>query len=634
MSTFTFRDFLTSVIGSASNLTVLSPRSAPVGSTGPCNDINECRTLEDIISSCFWVIFVSIWASIHPNVPDVVYVDSATSIGCLLNNAMTMLIATMAPELVMLWAMRQTYTAGRVADRFKGYGWTKAHGFLSIMKGIALYDGKDFLCYLQYSEKPPDANEEKIIKRIDKLLQQTENNREAATHDKEGRGTRNANSKTNRTSRDGSPRINEPASPTADVLASPIERHSKNTVAAGLRQREHVQPGDEPSKPVHDAISPSVNDDEGRVQDPVYGPPESRSSRGEGSSSHKVIDFEGCDPSLSFLEQLILRRLVDIPESDITDTLNHGDCFSKGIALLQTIWFVSKMIGRLSHHLYITELEVVAFTSVLLGFVAHVCWWNKPQCVRHPYRIQLPSSKLPSRHSPPTTRAHFPARFRSRCWGWVCSVAQSFWARLCSEASAAQIRLSDDYRGTRRVYDRVPPVVFVPAYPIYFLATLIGSLLDADNFDKSVNTDGNTLHDYQFFCGVDGDSTPSEIYLALYSISVMVGAIHFFSWPSKSLPGEHPQLWRSGAIILTVLPVVLGFAHYLGSRERWGTSMSHSFPRSLLQWVPTTSFNVSVWLYLAARYGLIILALLELYQLPSEFDAFRDVQFGLGFHIG
>ncbi|KAL0065928.1 hypothetical protein AAF712_007054 [Marasmius tenuissimus] len=509
------------------------------------------------------------------------------------------------------------------------------------MKGIALYDGEDFLCYLQYSEEPPNANEEEIIKSIDEFLQQTADNREIAMHDKEGRDTHNANSNTNQTSRDGSPRTIDPASPTADVLALPIEGHSTNAVAAGQRQREHVQPGNEPSELEYDITSPAIDDNEGGVQGPVYGPLESRSLiGGEGSSLHKVIDFEDCDPSLSLLEQLILRGLVVIPESDIKDTLNHGDYFSKGIALLQTIWFVSKMIGRLAHHLYITELEVIAFTSVLLGFVAHVCWWNKPQCVRHPYRIQLPNSRPPLSYPPPTTPTHLSAispsslSLRSQCWGWVCSVAQSFWDRLCSEASAAQIRLGNDYHGTRRIHDRVPLAFFLPAYPLYFLATLIGALLDADNFDKSVNTDGNTVYDYQFFCGVDGDSTPSEIYLALYLISVMVGVIHFGSWPSKSLPGEHPQWWRSGAIILTVVPVILGFAHYLGSRERWGASASHSFPCSVLQWIPKTSFNVSVWLYLAARYGLILLALLELRQLPPESDAFRDVQFGLGFHIG
>ncbi|KAL0065929.1 hypothetical protein AAF712_007055 [Marasmius tenuissimus] len=660
MLTAPFRDFLTSVIrSSVSNSTVLSHRDAFVSSTGPCNDINECRTLEDIVSSCYWVIIVSIWASLHPNVPDVLYVDSTTAIGCLLNDVATMSIAIMAPELVMLWAMRQTYTAGRVAQRFKGYGWTKAHGFLSIMKGIALYDGEKFLCYLQYSEKAPNKKERELIEMIDKRLQQTTQDQETRI-----RGTGNMDSNTTQSPRDSSSQIAGPeASPTADeVLASPTERHFTSTAPGVLRQREQVPSGDEPSGSVNNVDPKAVDDDDddGGVQSSGYKTRNLRSSRDRESLPHSAIEFGPQPPSpsgnfprepgqplpLSLLERLIQRRLVEIPEQAIKDTLNHGDYFSKGIAILQTSWFVSKMMSRLINKLYITELEVVAFTSVFLGLVAHVCWWYKPQRVRHPYRVQLPKPRLPLSYPLPTTAARLPApspsSCRSQCWGWVCSAARSFRVHSRSEASAFWRRVCRDYHGTRKVNKQVHSTVFHTAYPIYLLATLVGALLNADSYDdtnrNTIEEGGkDTVYDYPFFCGVDVDTTPTGIYFALYFISVMVGLIHLGSWPSKTPPEEHPDWWRFGAIVLTVLPVIFGFAHYLRSRERSGgdagarRSLAYD---SAFYWVSMMSFNLSVWLFLAARWGLIFLALAELYQLPPESDAFHDVNFGVGFHIG
>ncbi|KAK1236225.1 hypothetical protein PQX77_000528, partial [Marasmius sp. AFHP31] len=291
-----------------------------------------------------------------------------------------MSIAIMAPELVMLWAMRQRYTAGRVADRFKDYGWTKAHGFLSIMKGIALYDGDKFLCYLQYSEKAPNKKERELIEMIDERLQQT-------THgqDIQIRSTGNANSDTTQTSRDNSSLIAGPeASPTAEeVLASPIERHFTSTTPGELRQREHVPSGDEPLGSVTNVDPEAVDVDNGGVQGSCHKTRNLRSPRDGETLPHTAIDFSppssrgnssrepGQPLPLSLLERLIQRGLVEIPEQAIKDTLNHGDHFSKGIAILQTSWFVSKMISRLVNKLYITELEVVALTFVFLGLVAH-----------------------------------------------------------------------------------------------------------------------------------------------------------------------------------------------------------------------------------------------------------------------
>lgn len=46
-----------------------------------------------------------------------------------------------APEIVMLWAMRQWVGARKVEEKYREFGWTKTHGFFIQMGGFVLFDG-------------------------------------------------------------------------------------------------------------------------------------------------------------------------------------------------------------------------------------------------------------------------------------------------------------------------------------------------------------------------------------------------------------------------------------------------------------------------------------------------------------
>lgn len=46
-----------------------------------------------------------------------------------------------APEIVMLWAMRQWVGARKVEKKYREFGWTKTHGFFIQMGGFVLFDG-------------------------------------------------------------------------------------------------------------------------------------------------------------------------------------------------------------------------------------------------------------------------------------------------------------------------------------------------------------------------------------------------------------------------------------------------------------------------------------------------------------
>ena len=81
-----------------------------------CNDLNNCRSIEAIIWSCLVTIFSCTWVAIHPNIPG----PDETSFRIGLRRAGIVVLAVLAPELVISWAMRQRLIAGRIADEYRG----------------------------------------------------------------------------------------------------------------------------------------------------------------------------------------------------------------------------------------------------------------------------------------------------------------------------------------------------------------------------------------------------------------------------------------------------------------------------------------------------------------------------------
>ncbi|KAF9255196.1 hypothetical protein L218DRAFT_839560, partial [Marasmius fiardii PR-910] len=117
------------------------------------NDGSYGRDLTSILLTCVGVIAISMWASFHPNVPDVKYVGKS-ALGNFLNELISIGITFVAPELVILWAMRQRYSAQKLKVKYKELGWSNSHGFLALMSGIGLYNADGHLiCYLQDKAK-------------------------------------------------------------------------------------------------------------------------------------------------------------------------------------------------------------------------------------------------------------------------------------------------------------------------------------------------------------------------------------------------------------------------------------------------------------------------------------------------
>jgi hypothetical protein len=87
----------------APDLHTLNNRAAP----DSCNDINNCRKLFDIVWGCLATIFACTWVSVHPNVP----APNESRLALFWRRLKMMLIAAIAPEIMVAFAARQFFAA-------------------------------------------------------------------------------------------------------------------------------------------------------------------------------------------------------------------------------------------------------------------------------------------------------------------------------------------------------------------------------------------------------------------------------------------------------------------------------------------------------------------------------------------
>ncbi|KDQ60380.1 hypothetical protein JAAARDRAFT_126241, partial [Jaapia argillacea MUCL 33604] len=98
-----------------------------------------------IISSCLTTIFTCTWVAIHPNIPS----PEESPIEVIVRRVILMVMALIAPELVLVWAMRQWFGARRIAKVHRGKPqseptgreWTLTHGFFALMGGFMIVKG-------------------------------------------------------------------------------------------------------------------------------------------------------------------------------------------------------------------------------------------------------------------------------------------------------------------------------------------------------------------------------------------------------------------------------------------------------------------------------------------------------------
>ncbi|KAG1722789.1 uncharacterized protein EDB91DRAFT_1273197 [Suillus paluster] len=85
------------------------------------------------------------------------------------------------------------------------------------------------------------------------------------------------------------------------------------------------------------------------------------------------------DELLQFVRGGSVDMLV-ITEADIEDR-SKSDILSKGITVLQLVWFVLQLVTRYVQNLSITLLEIDTLAVAALTCIAYRLWWKKPKDV-------------------------------------------------------------------------------------------------------------------------------------------------------------------------------------------------------------------------------------------------------------
>ncbi|KAG2139637.1 uncharacterized protein EDB93DRAFT_1090144 [Suillus bovinus] len=98
------------------------------------------RTLWTIISSSVLTLFACIYSAIHPNIPSPRHSGYSHILWRQLG---IMIMALIAPNLIVTWAMRQWFSARQVTRHHANYTWTQTHSFFVLMGSFMLYVDKE-----------------------------------------------------------------------------------------------------------------------------------------------------------------------------------------------------------------------------------------------------------------------------------------------------------------------------------------------------------------------------------------------------------------------------------------------------------------------------------------------------------
>ncbi|KAJ7687952.1 hypothetical protein B0H17DRAFT_984472, partial [Mycena rosella] len=110
-----------------------------------CGD--NCRELSSIVWGCLATIFAATWVSVHPNVP----APGQSWWQSPLRRLGIMLVAILAPELIVFFAMRQLAAAQRLAREYKI---SITHGFFFSMGGFVSLAGDHPITTMEQLEDP------------------------------------------------------------------------------------------------------------------------------------------------------------------------------------------------------------------------------------------------------------------------------------------------------------------------------------------------------------------------------------------------------------------------------------------------------------------------------------------------
>ncbi|KAF7979536.1 hypothetical protein HWV62_42126 [Athelia sp. TMB] len=320
---------------------------------GACKDIDHCRTLFGLVQSCILTILACVWFAVHRNVPapKVVrprranfFVRAGLFVWYKIldqRQAVIVFVVTLlVPEWVLAWALRQWFAARKLVVE------------LERARARANEAHKKIISEVRDAEKAVGESAESVMD--DETLA-------------------------------GSSGVSMHSE--CDQL---VPRHSTSQIKSATRQCKE-QCG-------KCGLHCSLEDVQKSKYDQVAMAKRVAKANEAWDKIHAFFIIMGgyqfygengpiCPVSPKNAVELVRHGHLVAPSSDELANQSKGDALSKGVAILQTLWFVMQCIARRIEHLPVTNLEVMTLAYTVITVAMYIVWWEKPLNVSCAVRV-------------------------------------------------------------------------------------------------------------------------------------------------------------------------------------------------------------------------------------------------------
>lgn len=286
--------------------------------------------------------------------------------------------------------------------------------------------------------------------------------------------------------------------------------------------------------------------------------------------------------SEAVLDLVELGALVPPTLNELKDR-SKGDALSKGLAIVQTLWFIAQCIARHIRHMSITNLEVMTLAYTVITLSMYAAWWNKPLNISCPIRVPGAAA------NPADAAAAYPSSVLQR-------IAKYVMGNLDGLATPSQL-------------ERVPT--------FWSGGTGLRAPQAADRLLRP--TPRQTWE--KFAAGGRDVGVANTIALAA---AMVFGAVHWIAW-SYTFPSHLEQLmWRMSAFTVVAAPAALIFNFVVANRVDWlatyitsGTAAVYFAPTTLGDIIRFVTYAACAIVYISARLALLVVSFTTLRSLPS-----------------
>ncbi|KAF9566527.1 hypothetical protein CPC08DRAFT_100357 [Agrocybe pediades] len=304
--------------------------------------------------------------------------------------------------------------------------------------------------------------------------------------------------------------------------------------------------------------------------------------------------------------------LSSVTEETINDH-SKADGFGKGIALLQTSWFITQCIARFfGKHFILTELELVTAALAILSLVMYLLWWNKPFNAEIPIAIALLEPQTDSHLYDPTdddekgsivTASPVKTMSLKMAFLWTPHHA----SKLILRALSLRSLLLTPYTVGKHVVSRISDI-----------------LLDDNDtrFVVAQPSERSTPSKIPTFYSIPATTRLALLRMrcASFLIGGLFGTIHCAGWSNKIIFHSDVawNLWRTCSAIIASSPLI--WCLWVVSLYAYMKSQSYGLARKVheVSWkLSSIATLCTIPFYIVSRIVLLVVAFVELRQAPT-----------------